>query len=142
MGVMSKPTLTDLELRAFLEESLPESRMAAIEADIRHDPALAERAALLIAERDSGVHSVGEIWRRHRLSCPSRERLVAFHQQEVDSAEATYIQFHLGEIGCIYCQANLADISTTAEDQRKQATPRRQRLFEKSAPRLRKPKKE
>ena len=30
------------------------------------------------ARRDAGVHSLGEIWRRHRLSCATREQLGSY----------------------------------------------------------------
>jgi hypothetical protein len=28
--------------------------------------------------RDAGVHSLGEIWRRNRVSCPTRQQLGSF----------------------------------------------------------------
>jgi len=65
------------ELEAFLDESLPVERMTAIEDALRADEELQKRLAAINGRRDAGVHSLGEIWRRHRLSCPSREQLPA-----------------------------------------------------------------
>ena len=51
-------------------------RMAAIEEALRGSDDLQKRLTAINGRRDAGVHSLGEIWRRHRLSCPSREQLV------------------------------------------------------------------
>ena len=63
------------ELIGFLEEALPAEEMARIEENLR----LSEdwRAALLELQDqvDLGEHSVATIWRRQRLTCPSREDL-------------------------------------------------------------------
>ncbi len=53
--------MSDPELEAFLDEGLPPERMSALEEALRHDPALRERAARIIARRNSGAHSVAEI---------------------------------------------------------------------------------
>ena len=66
------------DLEAFLDESLPAERMAAIEDALRHNEVLQKQVAAINGRRDAGVHSLGEIWRRHRLSCPSREQLGSF----------------------------------------------------------------
>ena len=66
------------ELEAFLEESLPVERMAAIEDALRHNDQLQQRLTAINGRRDAGVHSLGEIWRRHRLTCPTREQLGSY----------------------------------------------------------------
>ncbi|MFY7969772.1 MAG: hypothetical protein ACOVNV_11795, partial [Pirellulaceae bacterium] len=73
----SQDPLNDPVLLAFLDESLPESRMAEIEARLRSDDTLRQRLQVLAQQHDQGVHSLGEIWRRHRLSCPTRSELGA-----------------------------------------------------------------
>lgn len=75
---MLQPSISDADLQAYLDETLTEGRSIEIEQAVRADSALAERLAQWIRQRDSGVHSVGEIWRRHRLSCPGRETLQLF----------------------------------------------------------------
>jgi hypothetical protein len=71
-----KPTdLTTAELEAYLDESLPIARMAAVEEALRRDPQLLRALETINGRRDAGVHSLGEIWRRNRLSCPTRQQL-------------------------------------------------------------------
>lgn len=123
---------SDDELLAYLEEQLPVDRSAQLEAALRIDPALQQRAALLIRRRDQGGHTVGEIWRRHRLSCPTRTQLGSWLLGAVDDAWAEYIEFHLQTVGCRLCAANVEDLrqsqSRSPTDER-----RRQRFFESSA---------
>ena len=69
---------TNTELEAFLDEALPVERMAAIEDALRKSESLQQQLAAINGRRDAGVHSLGEIWRRHRLSCPSREQLGSY----------------------------------------------------------------
>ena len=57
------------DLEAYLDEALPPEEMARIEQALRDRPELRERLAAINARRDTGVHSLGAIWRRHRLSC-------------------------------------------------------------------------
>src|SRR5215831_855551 len=100
------------DLSAYLDEALPAKTMAAIEEALRRDPNLCNELAQIIARRDSGVHSLGDVWRRHRLTCPSREQLGSYLLGILEGEESTYINFHLDTIGCRYCQANLADLKT------------------------------
>ena len=101
---------SDAELEAFLEESLPADQMAAIESEIRQRPEMLRRLSMINGRRDAGLHSVGEIWRRHRLSCPDRQQLGSYLLGVLDNDHSNYIRFHLDEIGCPYCQANLDDL--------------------------------
>lgn len=125
----------DSELLAYLDESLSVDRSAAIEQLLRNDPVLRSRIAILLEERDQGGHSIGEIWRRHRLSCLTRDQLAAFAGGAVSSALASYIEFHLTEIGCRFCQANLDDLQSLAKQKGKGQVQRR--YFESSAGMLR-----
>jgi anti-sigma factor RsiW len=58
--------ISDPILLAYLDESLTSDKMAELEAAIRTDEAMRQRLAELISRRESGVHSVGDIWRRNR----------------------------------------------------------------------------
>ncbi len=64
--------ISTAELAGYLDEALPAEAMAAIEAALRGDPQLTARLVEIIAARDAGQHSLGDIWRRNRLSCPAR----------------------------------------------------------------------
>ena len=70
--------ISDQALLAYLDESLASEKMAEIEGLLRNTTELRDRLAELISRRDSGVHTLGDIWRRNRLSCPSREELGSF----------------------------------------------------------------
>jgi hypothetical protein len=108
-----KPTdLTAAELEAYLDESLPIARMAAVEEALRRDPQLLRALETINGRRDAGVHSLGEIWRRNRLSCPTRQQLGSYLLGILGDDQAGYIRFHLDTIGCRYCQANLLDLQS------------------------------
>jgi hypothetical protein len=129
------------DLEAYLDEALPVERMTAIEDALRHDSALQQRLAAINGRRDAGVHSLGEIWRRHRLSCPTREQLGSYLLGVLSRDLADYTKFHLETIGCRYCQASLADLKAqqSAADA-EIAERRRQKYFQSSAGYLRKKK--
>jgi hypothetical protein len=128
---------TDLE--AFLDEALPSERMAAIEDALRKSEELQQRVAALNGRRDAGVHSLGEIWRRHRLSCPSREQLGSYLLGVLPRSAADYVRFHLETIECRFCQASLADLKAQQSAAEAQvAQRRRQKYFHSSAGYLRK----
>jgi len=121
------------DLEAFLDEALPPEEMARIEQQLRNSPQLIKRLAHATGRRDSGVHTLGEIWRRHRISCPSREQLGSYALKALGDEPADYIRFHLEVIGCRYCGASLADLQTQQTDEAVESATRRRRYFESSA---------
>ncbi len=129
---MPESDVTNDELLSYLDEMLHVERAAAIEQQLRESESLRQRAADLIRRRDQGGHSVGEVWRRHQLSCPTRSELGSYLLGALGDDELTYIEFHIRTIGCRVCAANLEDLR-----HRQQATPpdtgRRRRYFESSA---------
>jgi hypothetical protein len=130
---------SDAELLAFLEEGLPASQMAALESRLRQDASLLQRLAELRTMRDVGLHSIGGIWRSHRLSCPTRQQLSNFLMDVLDRAEADYLRFHIERIGCRFCQASLDDLRQRAEEASREPSRRRsQKYFQTSVGRLRK----
>lgn len=129
---MSEPAFTDQQLLGYLDEMLPVDEMAAVERALRDFDSLRRRAAGLSRRRDDGLHSVGEIWRRERLSCPSRSRLGSYLLGTLDQNATEYIEFHLRTIGCRVCAANLADIEQSMEPST-EAPERRRKFFQSSA---------
>jgi hypothetical protein len=127
--------VADLEL--YLDEALPAEDMARIEQALRTDRQWAERLAAINARRDSGVHSLGEIWRRHRLSCPTRQQLGSFLLGAIAGPWHNYIVFHLEAVGCRYCQANLADLKRQQAESLEAVQTRRRKYFQSSAGYLR-----
>jgi hypothetical protein len=127
------------ELEAFLDEALPVERMTAIEEALRADEALQKRLAAVNGRRDAGVHSLGEIWRRHRLSCPSREHLGSYLLGVLPRDAADYVKFHLDKIECRYCAASLGDLRAQQSASEADAVERRrQKYFQSSVGHLRK----
>jgi hypothetical protein len=127
------------ELEAFLDELLPVERMAAVEDALRRSDALQKRLTAINGRRDAGVHSLGEIWRRHRLSCPTREQLGSYLLGVLPRGAADYTKFHVESIGCRYCAASISDLKAqqlAADTQI--AEHRRRKYFQSSAGYLRK----
>jgi len=125
------------DLEAYLDEALPPERAAEVELALRNDPALISKAAAIHARRNAGVHTLGEIWRHGRLSCPSREQWGSFLLGVLDDEAADYLDFHLEVIGCRYCRANLADLKNQQAEQHEAAQTRRRKYFQSSAGYLR-----
>jgi len=122
---------TDLE--AYLDESLPPQQMARIEKALRKDRELVRQLGQIQARRNAGVHTLGEIWRRGRLSCPSRDQLGSFLLGVLPEEAARYVRFHLEVVGCRYCRANLADLESRQAESEEVVRKRRRRYFQSSA---------
>ena len=129
--------LSDAELEAYLEESLSAAEMAEIELELRQRPELLRRLSMILGRRDAGLHSVGEIWRRHRLSCPDRQQLGSYLLGVLDTEHAEYIRFHMDVIGCRFCQANYADLRLQQEETQELIITRRTKYFQSTAGHLR-----
>lgn len=130
-------SFTTSELEAFLDEALPIEQMARIEAALRSEPELARQLAAVHGRRDAGLHSLGEIWRRRRLSCPTREQLGSLLLGVLEADETDYVRFHVDIIGCRACAANLDDLRAQQVVQPMESDTRRKRYFQTSAGHLR-----
>jgi hypothetical protein len=120
-------------LNAYLDDALSDSETAQVEQVLRESEALRRLLRNLIHERDRGEHSIGAIWRRQRLSCPTREQLGSYLLQVLEPALQDYIDFHLKTIACPYCLANLADLDALQREPAPRGQARRRRFFESSA---------
>lgn len=127
---------TDREICAWLDELLSAERMATFETQLRENEQLRSRVANLIRSRDQGGNTVGEIWQRAQLSCPSRTELGGYLLQTLSPDAAGYVEFHLQTIGCRVCQANVRDLEEQAS-QSENVPGRRRRFYESSAGLLR-----
>ncbi|MCH8044891.1 MAG: hypothetical protein IID44_14355 [Planctomycetes bacterium] len=130
-------TFTEAELEAYLDEALAVDQMSALEVALRDQPQLVEQLTSIIARRDAGVHSLGEVWRRARLSCPGREQLGSYLLGALSEEEEQYFKFHLEVVRCRYCQANLADLDGQQADSNQAIETRQRRYFQSSAGYLR-----
>ena len=78
-------------------------------------------------------HSLGDIWRRHRVSCPTREELGTWLLDSLGPEEEDYVRFHLEVVGCRLCKANLNDLKQKERESKREVTVRRQRVYQSSA---------
>ena len=124
---------TLVELEAFLEEALTPGEMAEIETQLREHPELLQQLQSILGRRDAGVHSLGAIWRRHRISCPSRDLLGSYLLGVLDAEQQDYVRFHLEQVGCRYCTANLEDLRARQQETAEELQVRRRRYFQSSA---------
>lgn len=128
---------TDAELHAYLDEAAPAERIAEIETALRDSDELREQLATLVAGRDAGLHSLGEVWRRRRLTCPTREQLGSHLLGILTGGHAEYVKFHLEVVGCRWCNASLDDLREQHEQSEADEAPRRRgKYFESSVGRL------
>lgn len=123
---------TDDQLLSYLDEMLPVEQMTAIEKRLRNSLPLKQRLAGLSQTRNPGVFSVGEVWRRERVSCPNRQQLGSYLLGTLDSDFADYLDFHIRSIGCRICAANLYDLEQSVELS-SESQSRRRKFFQSSA---------
>ncbi|HUQ69358.1 MAG TPA: hypothetical protein VM165_07545 [Planctomycetaceae bacterium] len=123
---------TDAELAAYVSETLSVERSVALENELRTSTALRERLRGVLATSDQGTLSVGALWQQQRVSCPGRSTWAAYLAGELGGGLTGYLQFHLDEIGCRFCAANVADLKANDPD----AERRTRKYFETSVGRL------
>lgn len=121
------------QLHAYLDDALSDAETAKVEQALRASEPLRRSLRQAMQERDRGDHSLGAVWRRERLTCPTREQLGSYLLQVLDADEQDYLDFHLRVIECPYCVANLADLQARQQEPAPQAQERRRRFFQSSA---------
>ena len=129
--------ISDSDLEAYLEEALTPAQMATIEQEMRGQPDLLNRLSEINSRRDAGMHSLGEIWRRNRISCPTREQLGSYLLGALDDEQLDYVRFHLATVGCRLCHANLHDLERRQAESNESVVVRRRKYFDSSAGYLR-----
>lgn len=124
--------VTREQLHAYLDDALDDAATARIENLLRTSSGVREQLDEIRSERDRGEHSLGAVWRREKLSCLTREQLGGYLHGVLDKPLRQYVEFHLDEVECACCQANLDDLK---EKQAESAatSKRRRRYFETSA---------
>lgn len=125
--------INDADLEAFLDEALEPAEMARVEAAVRDNPALVSRLSDINAQRDEGRHSLGAMWRHGRLTCPDRNKLGSFLLGVLAPDEADYVRFHLDEVHCRVCRANLDDLRCQQAEAADAVAGRRRKYFQSSA---------
>jgi len=120
-------------LRAYLADALPAGDLARVEKALRDSSELRERLESVRSGReDAGLHTLGAIWRRNRLTCPSRQQLGSLLLDALDPDLAEYLKFHIEVVACPFCEANLADLKVKAESTTPAARSRHARILSSS----------
>jgi hypothetical protein len=104
------PLITREVLRAYISDALPDDELVIVERSLRESADLRTLLKEVIEQEDRGEHTAGAIWRRERISCPTRDHLGSYLLGAGDAELLEYIRFHIEEIGCPYCQANVDDL--------------------------------
>jgi hypothetical protein len=125
--------VTREQLHAYLDDALSDAETARVEQALRDSELLRRSLRQAIQDRDRGEHSLSAVWRRERLTCPTREQMGSYLLQVLDDALQDYVRFHLETVGCPYCLANLADLQALQQEPAPRAKERRRRYFQSSA---------
>lgn len=133
---------TDAELEAYLDESLDPVRAAEVEQGLREDRELLRRLSRINGRRDAGIHTLGEIWRRHQIGVPTLEMMRNHLMGVLASEQSEYIEFRIKELKCPFTIAMLNDLKLQQTENEELSKTRREKFFKTSAGLLRKKKPE
>ena len=113
---LSPPPIDDVILRNYLTDALPPEELARVEKALRDSAQLRSRLEDVRNNReDFQIHTLGAIWHRSRLTCPSRQQLGSYLLDALDPNLASYLTFHLEVVQCPFCLANLADLKAQSQ---------------------------
>lgn len=124
--------ITRQMLRDYLNDALPDAELASVEKAVRERPELQALLVSIRQEVNRGDHSVGSVWRREQLTCPSRDQLAGYLLGACDQNFHDYIEFHIKTIGCPECAANLDDLEAKNTLPESATHSRRKRILDSS----------
>ncbi len=127
------PEIDDETLRSYLADALPAGDLARVEKALRDSSELRARLEDVRQDRgDPDLHTLGAIWRRARLTCPTRQQLGSFLLDVLDPDLSGYLKFHLDVVECPFCQANLADLQARSSQPAAAVKTRHNRILKSS----------
>ena len=92
-------------------------RVRELAAESDPDGALSAMLAEALDSGEGDVHfDVGELWKRARVSCPSRHWLARLVAGTLPEGPSTFVRFHLDEMHCEWCLANRDDLERSGRD--------------------------
>ena len=100
-------------------------------AGVTDEPALDDEDAL-----EDATSLLTDVWERQRPTCPKRSTVGRYLLGTLESPWKEHLDFHLGQLGCRFCQANLDDLKRENKDE---PTELRQRIFQSTIGFLSKP---
>lgn len=124
---------TNAQLEAYLDESLDPQTAANVEQACRADSDLLSRLSSINRRRDEGVHTLGEIWRRHQIGVPSPEEVGEFLAGKLSQDQSDYIRFRLDILKCRFTSALVEATEQQLADSGEQSKTRREKYFQNSA---------
>jgi hypothetical protein len=108
--------IDDVILRNYLADALVPEESARVEKALRDSAELRGQLEEVRQNRADGqLHTLGAIWHRARLTCPSRQQLGSYLLDALDPELAAYLTFHLDVVECPFCQANLDDLKAQSQ---------------------------
>jgi hypothetical protein len=130
--------IDDAMLRDYLADALAAEQSARVEKALRDSAELRAQLENVRQNRSDGqLHTLGAIWHRSRMTCPSRQQLGSFLLDALDPELASYLTFHLEVIECPFCRANLDDLKAQSQTAVSgSAKSRQRRIFQASQPLL------
>lgn len=90
----------------------------------------ADKRDLLNEGELSSEMTLSRVWRQRRLSCLKRSTIGSYVLGVLEEPWQSYTTFHLDDIRCLMCRANLEDLST--ESQRLASADLSERLYQSS----------
>lgn len=130
---MNEDAPSDADLAAYLDETLDSRRAAVIESMLPDDPTLIDRLQQINLRRSRGIHTVGEIWRRHQIGVPSETEMGSYLLGVLDQEHAAYIDYRINDLACPFTIALRADLLSQNETLSENVKDRRQRFFVRSS---------
>jgi RNA polymerase sigma factor (sigma-70 family) len=73
----------------------------------------------LVGIADSGASLLTDVWEEYRPACPKRSTIGRFMLGTLDELWQEYVDFHLNQLKCEFCRANLADLQKQESEQPK-----------------------
>ncbi len=130
---------TDADLESYLDETLHPDLAADLEHSLKNDQRLMSRLGHINGRRDAGIHTLGEIWRRHQVGVPAPEQMEDYLAGKLSAEHVDYIDFRMQVLKCRYTIALMKDLENqTSSNLESQARNRRKKYFDSSAGLLRK----
>jgi hypothetical protein len=65
---------------------------------------------------DRMTFTLGQVWREMRVSCPHPDLLLAWKEGSLDEGPSDYLEFHVNEAECPFCQAVIEDLERRGKD--------------------------
>ena len=130
---MANPSFSDRELEAYLDESLDSEQARRIEEAMKTDATVIARMSQINRMRDTGVHSLGEIWRLHQIGVPDRAVIGQYLLGVLPREQADYIDFRLNILKCPYTMAHVTDLRNQQAESMDKTQRRRGKYYESSA---------